>query len=234
MNFVSTRSRVSRSAYLGKGVRVYGPTTVGPKCIVEDYVVLGKPDEGQLVAAMEQPHGLDADRFDAASKLRTVISAECILGEGTQVYTGAHLGRGVQTEDHVLIGISSKVGAHSRLMYRAQLYCRVVIGEHCRIAGYVGSDTVIEDEVAFFGSATHDYPVPSEGYEARPAPRICRRAVVAFGAQLIGGVRVGPGAYVGANAIVTRDVPANVLVLGANLQIPIDRWTGRLGEQRRP
>lgn len=40
------------------------------------------------------------------------------------------------------------------------------------------------------------------------------------GARVLGPVRVGRGAVVGANAVVTRDVPAGATVVGANRILP--------------
>ena len=41
-----------------------------------------------------------------------------------------------------------------------------------------------------------------------------RRASIGSGAVILGGVRIGPGALVGAGAVVTRDVPAGTTVAG--------------------
>jgi serine O-acetyltransferase len=48
------------------------------------------------------------------------------------------------------------------------------------------------------------------------APSLEDGVYVGAGAKVLGGVRVGRGATVGANAVVTKDVPAGVIVVGAN------------------
>lgn len=48
------------------------------------------------------------------------------------------------------------------------------------------------------------------------APRVGAGALLGAGAKIIGGVAIGDGCKVGANAVVTRDVPAGKTVVGAN------------------
>lgn len=45
-------------------------------------------------------------------------------------------------------------------------------------------------------------------------------AYIGAGAKILGGVRIGRGATVGANAVVTKDVPAGATVVGANRLLP--------------
>jgi serine O-acetyltransferase len=48
------------------------------------------------------------------------------------------------------------------------------------------------------------------------APIIEDDVFIGAGAKIIGGVRVGRGSIIGANAVVTRDVPAGSKVVGVN------------------
>jgi serine O-acetyltransferase len=48
------------------------------------------------------------------------------------------------------------------------------------------------------------------------APRVEDGVYIGAGAKILGGVRIGRGATVGANAVVTKDVPAGATVVGAN------------------
>lgn len=51
-------------------------------------------------------------------------------------------------------------------------------------------------------------------------PIIGDRVFLGAGAKVLGGVVVGPDAVVGANAVVTRDVPQGTTVVGANRVLP--------------
>jgi acetyltransferase-like isoleucine patch superfamily enzyme len=53
---------------------------------------------------------------------------------------------------------------------------------------------------------------------------------VGAGAVILGPVKVGSNSVIGANAVVTKDVPENVIVGGVPAQIIKDKWdesTGR-------
>ena len=51
------------------------------------------------------------------------------------------------------------------------------------------------------------------------APVIGDRTRIGAGAKIIGNIRVGSNVTIGANAVVTKDVPDNATVVGANVII---------------
>lgn len=53
------------------------------------------------------------------------------------------------------------------------------------------------------------------------APTIEDDVVLGAGAKILGGITVGRGAVVGANAVVTKDVPPGAVVVGANRVVRI-------------
>jgi len=52
------------------------------------------------------------------------------------------------------------------------------------------------------------------------APKVEDGVYIGAGAKILGGVRIGRGATVGANAVITKDVPAGGVVVGANRLLP--------------
>jgi serine O-acetyltransferase len=81
----------------------------------------------------------------------------------------------------------------------------IVIHGHSRI----GVDVVIGHQVTLGGrDLTCAAPCLEDG------------VYVGAGAKILGAVRIGRGATVGANAVVTKDVPAGVTVVGANRLLP--------------
>jgi serine O-acetyltransferase len=73
----------------------------------------------------------------------------------------------------------------------------------------IGIDVVIGHQVTLGGrDLTSGAPCLEDG------------VYVGAGAKILGAVRVGRGATVGANAVVTKDVPAGTTVVGANRLLP--------------
>lgn len=69
----------------------------------------------------------------------------------------------------------------------------------------IGPDVVINHQVTLGGRDL-----------TSAAPRIEAGVYIGAGAKLLGGVRIGQGATIGANAVVTKDVPPGATVVGAN------------------
>jgi serine acetyltransferase len=75
---------------------------------------------------------------------------------------------------------------------------------------------VVLDGMVEVGSGTVISPFVTVGLRAGDVtgPTIERDVSIGTGAKLIGDIRVGAGAVIGANAVVTRDVPPGVTVVG--------------------
>jgi serine O-acetyltransferase len=80
----------------------------------------------------------------------------------------------------------------------------VVIGETAEI----GNDVTIYQCVTLGGTS------PDNGVAGKRHPTIANGAIIGSGAQVLGPITVGPRARVGANAVVTRDVPAGAVMVG--------------------
>jgi UDP-2-acetamido-3-amino-2,3-dideoxy-glucuronate N-acetyltransferase len=119
------------------------------------------------------------------------------------------------------IGDGTKIGTFVEIQKGA------VIGRRCKISShtFICEGVTLEDEV-FVGHGvtfTNDlYPraTNADGSLQTDADWKCvktlvkQRASIGSGATLLCGITVGEGAVIGAGAVVTRDVPAGVVVAG--------------------
>ena len=89
--------------------------------------------------------------------------------------------------------------------------------------------TVVEDWVTFQGATAHCYTDATGDWEEteEPSPVIKRGSVVGVGALLIGGIVIGPRAFVAGGERVTCDVPEGMVLQGGELT-RITEWRGRI------
>ena len=80
----------------------------------------------------------------------------------------------------------------------------VVIGE----TAHIGDDVTIYQQVTLGGTN------PTDGVPGKRHPTIADGVIIGSGAQVLGPIVVGARARIGANAVVTRDVPEGATMIG--------------------
>jgi acetyltransferase-like isoleucine patch superfamily enzyme len=99
----------------------------------------------------------------------------------------------------------------------------------------IGPAVMASDRV-FIGDTYHEYrdvqrPIRDQGL-APPRPvKICTGAFLGIGAIVLPGSTIGENAYVGAGAVVTRDVPARSVAVGNPARI-VSQWDASAREWR--
>jgi len=79
----------------------------------------------------------------------------------------------------------------------------IIIGETAKI----GDDCLIYNGVSFGG-------LDARGEDGCRHPQLGQHVLVGTGAKILGPVKIGDYAVIGANAVVTKDVPAHTTVVG--------------------
>ncbi|WP_294356904.1 serine O-acetyltransferase EpsC [uncultured Sphingomonas sp.] len=78
----------------------------------------------------------------------------------------------------------------------------------------IGETAVIGDNVTIYQCVTLGGTSPDNGVGGKRHPTIADGAIIGSGAQVLGPITVGERARVGANAVVTRDVPEGAVMVG--------------------
>lgn len=152
-----------------------------------------------------------------------IVDEGAQIGEGSRIWhfvhvcPGARIGKGVSLGQNVFVGNN------------------VLIGDHCKIQNNVSVyDSVILEEGVFCGPSmvfTNVYN-PRSLIERKSEYRdtlVKKGATLGANCTIVCGVTIGDFAFIGAGAVVNKDVPAYALMVG----VPARQigWMSEFGEQ---
>ena len=137
-----------------------------------------------------------------------VVDAGAIIEPGAKVWHFAHVSEG------------ARIGAGTVLGQNVFVARGVTVGRGCKIQNNVSlyEGVTLEDDVFVGPSAVFTNVRNPRAYVSRrhafEATLVRRHATIGANATIVCGVTLGEGAFVGAGAVVTGDVPPHTLVLG--------------------
>ncbi|WP_267386914.1 serine O-acetyltransferase EpsC [Sphingomonas sp. GC_Shp_3] len=116
-----------------------------------------------------------------------------------------------------LFFLARLVNHFSRMTTAIDIHPGATIGRHLFIDhGFtvIGETAEIGDNVTIYQCVTLGGTAPDNGIAGKRHPTLCDNSIIGSGAQVLGPITVGSGARVGANAVVTRDVPDGAVMVG--------------------
>lgn len=137
-----------------------------------------------------------------------VVDDGAQIGDGTKVWHWVHVSAGAVIGERCALGQNVFVGARAKL------------GSNVRVQNNVSiyDDVEIEDDVFCGPSMVFTNVINPRAHVPRKdeyrKTLVKKGASIGANATLVCGVTVGPYAFVGAGAVVTRDVPAYALFAG--------------------
>ncbi len=105
----------------------------------------------------------------------------------------------------------------SRWFTAIDIHPGATIGQHLFIDhGFtvIGETAVIGDNVTIYQCVTLGGTNPANGVAGKRHPTLADGVIVGSGAQILGPITVGARARIGANAVVTKDVPEGAVMVG--------------------
>jgi acetyltransferase-like isoleucine patch superfamily enzyme len=188
---------------------VFPGTVIGEGCKILDYAVVGKqPTLSPRSTAKREP------------LQPTTIGDGTIVSTGAIVFAGSAIGARVILGDQSCVRERVEIGDDVVLGRGSYIENDTTVGALTKIQAeaYITAYSTLEDNVFIAPCVvtTNDNWMgrTEKRFGNIKGPTIRRGARVGGGAILCPGVEIGEEAFVGAGAVVTKDVPARTLVVG--------------------
>jgi acetyltransferase-like isoleucine patch superfamily enzyme len=189
---------------------VYPGTVIGEGCKILDYAVVGKQPtlSPRSTAKREElpPLELGAGTIVSTGAVvfagttlgeRAIVGDQACVRERCTIGDDVVIGRGSLVENDTSVGALTKIQAHAYITAYSLLEDNVFI-----------APCVVTTNDNFMGRT-------EKRHDLVKGPTIRRGARIGGGAVLLPGIEVGEEAFVGAGAVVLKDVPARALVVGS-------------------
>ncbi|MBI2830665.1 MAG: N-acetyltransferase [Chloroflexi bacterium] len=178
---------------IAKTAIVYGKVRIGKGSVIQDNVILGSSDDGELV-----------------------IGENAIVRSGSIIYSKVRIGANFKSGHNILVRENTEIGDSVLVGTNSVVEgdCRIGNSVSIQTGVYVTRYSVVEDK-AFLGPfcVTTNDKYMRYGAELK-GPIIKEGARIGANATILPGIVIGRNAVVGSGAVVTKDVSDGEVVAG--------------------
>jgi len=181
---------------------IYPNVDVGEGTVIEDFCIIGCPPRG-----------------NKAGELKTTIGRNCLIRSHSIIYAGNRIGDNFQTGNMVTIREENTIGNNVSVGTKSDVQHHVTIEDDVGIhtLAFIPEFSVLK-KGCWIGPnvimTNAPFPRSSLAKENLKGATVEEDAKVGANATLLPGVTIGKNALVGAGAVVTKDVPAETVVVG--------------------
>lgn len=195
-------------------VRIKSDVTIGSHCVI------GHPSKRELIGidhSFEDPKLRDLIIKDPT----TNIGEGSVIRSGSIIYTHTNIGKKLNTGHHAIIREHINLGEHCLIGSHTILNGYSKVGERTRInTGCVLPQSMRIGKGVFIGPlvtfSDNERALPGNGNEAAIIENFVR---IGIGAKILPKIKIRKGAFIGAGAVVTKDVPERAIVFGAPAEV---------------
>jgi acetyltransferase-like isoleucine patch superfamily enzyme len=202
--------RIGENVTVGNHVTICCGTKVGDGVTIGDFAVVGR--KPRLAKTSTAGSTVDMPGL--------VLGEECSVGSHTVLMSGTTIGARTIIGDNAGVRERCRIGDDAVVGRSVTVENDTTIGDRVKIqsGAYVTAYVVLEDDVfiAPMVVMTNDNYMgrTEERFKHMKGATVRRAARVGGGVHILPGIEIGEEAFVATGAVVTRDVPARMLVMG--------------------
>ncbi len=201
---------IGKSCSIGHLVVIREGTVIGDNVRIDDHTVIGK-----------QPMRAKRSIFKSEPMPPAKIADNCMFGAHAIIYAGCEIAQGVLVADTAAIREKVTIGEYTIVGRGATVENVCKIGKKCKLETgcYITAYSEIEDYCFIAPKVT----TTNDNYMGRTEERfkhfkgvtVRKGGRIGGGSVILPGIEIGEDAVVAAGSVVTRDVPARKIYLGA-------------------
>lgn len=223
---IGSNVEIAEFSVVRPGARIGNHVCIHPHVVINAGVIVGDGVEifpGAFIG--KPPKGAGATARPISYDPRVEIGADCSIGPHAVIFYDVIIGHNTLLGDGASLREQVRVGHHCLISRYVTINYNTTIGDHTRIMDmtHITGNCRIGNNVfiSVLVSSTNDNVVVSRNYDEEQiiGPQVEDDATIGAGACLLPGVRIGRGAFVGANAVVTKDIQPYDLVMGVPARV---------------
>ncbi len=208
------------------GVTIGNNVVIHPNVIIESGVTIGDDVEifpGSYIGKTPMGAGATARSIEYSPKV--MIGDHCAIGPNAVIYYDVTIGNNTLLGDGASLREQVRVGHHCLISRYVTINYNTRIGNHTRIMDltHITGNCEIGDNVfiSILVATTNDNLVVEREYQEEKirGAQIRNEATIGAGACLLPGVTINEGAFVAANAVVSKDVQKYDVVMGVPAKV---------------
>jgi acetyltransferase-like isoleucine patch superfamily enzyme len=227
--FIDTTSKLGKNCTIGQFAVIEKDAVIGDDCQIGHNVVIHagtvigngvRVDANSVIG--KQPLRSKRSIFKADKTYEpAVIGDECLIGAQVIVYTGCKIANNVLIADSAAVREDVTVGEYTIIGRSCTVENFTTIGKKCKLEtnSYITAYSTIEDYcfIAPGVVTTNDNYLgrTEERFKHFKGVTLRKGARVGGGAVILPGIEIGEDAVIAAGAVVTKNVPAKMIFIGA-------------------